>query len=147
MKMLLDRIQKRVLVILRDGHKNTLLQDSAKYNCSEVSRLVGCWIFEDCQYFRVYIFKGEKLLVSELAHDLLIVEHNKYYFVIDPTVWQFFPEEKTILMFKTKKVDQALVFLKSKYGGTWKLSEEMAIKDCDCKEEWIRIIELNLACN
>jgi hypothetical protein len=43
--------------------------------------------------------------------------------VIDPTVWQFFKNKKSILIASENSIDDAVATLVHYYGGTWKLSE------------------------
>jgi len=44
---------------------------------------------------------------------------------LDPTVWQFFKNKKTILIKRTKTVNDALSALASIYGGKWRISERI----------------------
>jgi hypothetical protein len=71
-----------------------LTQDS----CSEISRLLGQWLYKKFPRAKIYIYKGK---VRGRAHDVLIVEAN-HVSVIDPTVWQFFKNKKSILIAAAK---------------------------------------------
>jgi hypothetical protein len=45
--------------------------------------------------------------------------------VIDPTVWQFFSNKKSILILEKNSIKDALVALSRYYGGKGKLSENV----------------------
>jgi hypothetical protein len=94
-----------------------LTQDS----CSEISRLLGVWLYKKFPKAKIYIYKGR---VGGRLHDLLLIQKNGIY-VIDPTVWQFFKNKKSILIAKENSIDAALAALTQCYGGKWKLSESV----------------------
>ena len=94
-----------------------LCQDS----CSEVSRLLGQWLHEKLPRAKIYIYKGK---ARGRSHDLLVVQEEEVY-VIDPTVWQFFKDKKSILIAVENSVDDAVVALMRNYGGKWELSERV----------------------
>lgn len=71
-KKFIENIQKRVTDLLLTLSDN--LQVAAKDQCSEVARLVGCWILNDHPEYKVQICKGE--LSGKLAHDILIIEND-----------------------------------------------------------------------
>jgi len=89
--------------------------------CSEVSRMLGQWLLKKLPKADMYIAKGK---IGKRFHDLLLV-HDKEVYILDPTVWQFFKNKKTILIKKTKTVNDALSALVSIYGGKWKISERI----------------------
>ena len=89
--------------------------------CSEVSRLLAQWLLKKLPKADMYIAKGK---IGKRFHDLLLV-HDKEVYILDPTVWQFFKNKKSILIKKTKTINDALLVLVSVYGGKWKISERI----------------------
>ncbi len=89
--------------------------------CSEVSRLLAQWLLKKLPKANMYIAKGK---IGKRFHDILLV-HDKEVYILDPTVWQFFKNKKSILIKKTKTVNDALLALANIYGGKWKISERM----------------------
>ncbi len=89
--------------------------------CSEVSRMLGQWFLNKLPKADMYIAKGK---IGKRFHDLLLV-HDKEVYILDPTVWQFFKNKKSILIKRTKTVNDALLALTSIYGGKWKISERI----------------------
>lgn len=89
--------------------------------CSEVSRMLGQWFLNKLPKADMYIAKGK---IGKRFHDLLLV-HDKEVYILDPTVWQFFKNKKSILIKKTKTVNNTLSVLASVYGGKWKISEKI----------------------
>ncbi len=77
------------------------------------------------------------------CHDILAVKDGDYFYLIDPTVWQFFKTKRKILVGIMKNLDGILDNIQKTYKGKWKISEELKIKDCGQKKEWVRIINLN----
>ena len=101
-----------------------LTQDS----CSEISRLLGLWLRKKSSKAKIYIYKGK---ARGRSHDLLLVQENKIY-VIDPTVWQFSPNKKSILILREDPIEDALTALSRYYGEKWKLSEN--VRGCSSRE-------------
>ena len=89
--------------------------------CSEVSRMLGQWFLNKLPKADMYIAKGK---IGKRFHDILLV-HDKKVYIIDPTVWQFFKNKKSILIKRTKTVNDALLALASIYGGKWRISERI----------------------
>lgn len=125
----IDKIQTRVTSLLKSFSSN--LARASKDRCSEVARLVGCWIYKDYPAAQVAVLKGE--FSDNTAHDILLVEYLDKVYVIDPTIWQIFPESETIVVCRLNSTKEAIAFVTNKYGGTWKMSE--IIKDCNIEEE------------
>lgn len=122
---LLEKIQKRVVDLL-----HTLSNDlhvAAKGQCSEVARLAGCWILTEHSGYTINILKGE--FSDKSAHDILGVMDGKTVFLIDPTIWQIFPESKSIFIASPQDIPEAINLLTNKYSGSWKISE--TIKQCN----------------
>ena len=101
-----------------------LTQDS----CSEISRLLGFWLYKKFPKLKIYIYKG---VARVRFHDLLIIQENKVY-VIDPTIWQFFKNKKSILIAEENSIKNALAATSRYYGGKWKLSEN--VRECSRAE-------------
>ena|SRR3989338_7611121 len=138
-KKFIKNIQKRVidlLLILSDN-----LQVAAKDQCSELARLVGCWMLNEHPEYKVQIYKGE--LSGGLAHDILVVENDQSLFLLDPTIWQIFPESGDIYVGSFGDIPEAVNFLQKKYGGTWKMSEIMGKCDKSYQQELLTIIRGN----
>jgi len=89
--------------------------------CSEVSRMLAQWLRNKLPKTDMYIAKGK---IGKRFHDLLLV-YDKEVYILDPTVWQFFKNKKSILIKKTKTVNDALSVLASIYGGKWRISERI----------------------
>lgn len=77
------------------------------------------------------------------CHDILAVQDGNYFYLIDPTVWQFFKNKRKILVGIMKNLGDVLDNARKTYKGKWKISEELKIKDCKQQKEWERIIDLN----
>ncbi|NIA02548.1 MAG: hypothetical protein GWP15_04130, partial [Nitrospirae bacterium] len=121
----IKKIQDRILELLpknRRSEKSALLE----YSCSELSRLVASWIKESEKNIHCFILKGDDVCGTQKSHDILVVidENNKIY-VIDPTIWQFFPDEKSILIGKFNSLNASIIATEEKYGGGWKISEDL----------------------
>ena len=69
----------------------------------------------------MYIAKGK---IGKRFHDILLI-HDKEVYILDPTVQQFFKNKKSILIKKTKTINDALLVLTSIYEGKWSISERI----------------------
>ncbi len=119
-KTTLEQAKKYVFSLL--GYNGSIpLNILTKDSCSEVSRLLGQWLHEKFPKAKIYIYKGK---AKGHVHDLLVIQDDKIY-VIDPTVWQFFKDKKSILIATEDSVDDAVVALMRNYGGKWELSERV----------------------
>lgn len=92
-----------------------------KDSCSEISRLLGQWLYVKFPKAKIYIYKGK---VRGCFHDLILMQEKKVY-VIDPTVWQFFKNKKSILIATENSISEAVAALNCYYGGKWTLSERV----------------------
>ena len=119
----IKKIQEQIIQLLPADFQNRpgiLLTDS----CSEVSRLVAYWIKILDKFNRVVILKGVNVCGTQKEHDILaVIAANNQVYVIDPTIWQFFPQAESILVFVSEDVNVALDKIKEKYGGQWSESE------------------------
>ncbi len=77
------------------------------------------------------------------CHDILAIKDDNYFYLIDPTIWQFFKNKRKILVGIVKNFNDILGNVQKVYKGKWKISEELKITDCRRKKEWMRIINLN----
>ena len=141
-KKIFHQIQNQIIRLLK--RKNKPLYLLAKDNCSELSRLTGCLILEKIKS-RVFIIKGEGVMINKnQCHDVLLIECNKRYYLVDPTVWQFFKYKRNILIGEVEDVKSALDVLIKIYKGKWKVSEELKKNSCAQKNKWKKIIEQNI---
>ncbi len=138
-KEFIEKIQKRVVDLLLTLSDD--LQTAAKHQCSEVARLVGCWILDEYPECRMRICKG--ILFDGLAHDILVVEDGKILFLIDPTIWQIFPESSSIFIGSVGNMQEALRLLNERYNGSWKVSEDLYQCDNNFQKKLLAIIKNN----
>jgi len=147
-KSYLNELQEYTISVLRDGNRNKPYRMLAKYNCSEVSRLIGLKVIHDLgKTSKPFILKGDVFgdgIDKDNIHDILgffdIVSSK--FVLIDPTIWQFFPRKRNIFLGEFKTRDEAIAFCNKFYVGKWKLSEYVDEKNEDVNE-MKRIIRLN----
>ncbi|MFH1956067.1 MAG: hypothetical protein ABIJ28_00240 [Patescibacteria group bacterium] len=140
---LINQIQRRVIKLLKKNNSKPLYL-LAKDNCSEISRLVGCWIFHKIKNCKIFILKGENVMGQKKRyHDILAIKDDDYFYLIDPTVWQFFKNKRKILVGIIKNFKNVSDDVQKIYKGKWKISEELKMTDCRQKKEWMKIINLN----
>ena len=140
---LIKQVQRRVIKLLKKKDKPLYLL--AEDNCSELSRLVGCWILEKIPDSKIFIAKGENVMnLKNKCHDIVLAENYNKVYIIDPTVWQFFKNKRSILIGTEQDIKRALNNLRNVYKGNWKISEELGKKDCKQKDEWETIINQNI---
>jgi hypothetical protein len=135
----LEKIQKKVVALLQILSDN--LQVAAKDQCSEMARLVGCWVLDEHPEYKVQVCKGT--FSDESAHDILVVEDGEVLFLIDPTVWQKFPESENIFVGSADSMQGVVSLIEKKYGGTWKISEIMQKCDKNYQQELLAIVKNN----
>ncbi|HUT22045.1 MAG TPA: hypothetical protein VMX18_01400 [Candidatus Bipolaricaulota bacterium] len=121
-KETIRQIQRKVIRLLRKNNNKPLYLSSTD-NCSEIARLVGCWIFDKLPQAKIYILKGKNILGTKKCHDILAVEYDKRISLIDPTVWQFFKNKKSILIKTTDNLTNGLFEASKIYRSKWKVSE------------------------
>ncbi|MFA5359030.1 MAG: hypothetical protein WC310_04415 [Patescibacteria group bacterium] len=143
-KDLIKKIQKRIIQLLSVDQQNQpgiLLVDS----CSEVSRLVAGWIKILDKSNRILIIKGVNVCGTKKSHDILaVITVDNQVYIIDPTIWQFFPQAKSILVFTLDNIDIALDKIKTIYGGQWLKSEEFIRMNKNEEKEYMDIISQNI---
>lgn len=146
MDELVKKIQERIIGLLpiewRD-RPGVLLADS----CSEVSRLVAGWIKKIDETSHIFILKRINVCNTQKAHDILAVTINNQIYIIDPTIWQFFPQAKSILVFISEDINVALDKIKEIYGGEWGESEEFIQIDKNEEKKYLSIISQNVSEN
>lgn len=128
-KEIIRQIQRKTVELLRKNTKKPLSITSVD-NCSEVSRLVGCWILEKLPQVKIYVLKGTHVQNTKRCHDILAVEYNKMIDLIDPTVWQFFKNKKSIFIKTTDNLPNSLFEANKFYGGKWIISETLKMNTC-----------------
>lgn len=143
-KNIINKIQKRIIQLLPAGLRSQpgiLLADS----CSEVSRLVAGWIKKLDRSNTILILKGINVCDTKKAHDLLavITVKNKIY-IIDPTIWQFFPKTNSIIVFISDDITISVNKIKKIYGGQWSINEELIKRDTNKEKKYMDIISRNI---
>lgn len=141
----ITRIQNFVKKTLRDsGKRGMSLRELSLDNCSEISRLVGCFVLSSKQNVSVLILKGDNVLGTKQSHDILAIQSEKEIYVLDSTIWQFFPRKRNILIAIAPNIREAIAETEKFYGGKWKISEKMTHKMCRIgKKEWLSVIRQN----
>ena len=112
-----------------------------KYCCSELSRLIIRWFYSYDKTYRFYISKGTDVMSGQMAHDILIIKKNDTYSIIDPTIWQFFPDAKSILVYNGDDLEKGIDNIKRKYKCNWVLGEQEEIPDDKTAKEYTKIIK------
>lgn len=142
-KKYIEKIQKKILELLPEEKRQerALLLDDC---CSELSRLVASWIRENYKSSRQIILKGENICNTNKSHDILASIENGKVYLIDPTIWQFFPNEDSILIGEYFSIDEAIAAITRKYGGYWQKSEDLKIISSEEKDEWLKIVKENI---
>lgn len=128
-------LQNRILD-LAPGRSGVYL----KYCCSEISRLITKWIWNYDKSYKFYILKGGCVMGNEISHDILVVEKDDTYLIIDPTIWQFFPNAKTIAVYQGTSLERGISNISRKYKCTWVLGMQEEIPDKKLQIEYLRII-------
>lgn len=138
------KIQDRILNLLPEDKRSlvgVLLTDS----CSEVSRLVAGWIQGADSIDCLSILKGVNVCGLKGSHDILAVfVSGGDIYVIDSTIWQFFPKAQSILLFVSNNLQDVFKKVERKYGGEWAISEaNIQISEND-KKKYLTIIKKNI---
>ena len=111
-----------------------------KYCCSEISRLIIKWFWDYNQSYEFYILKGTSVENNELSHDILVVKKDEDYLIIDPTIWQFFSNAKTIVIYKGNNLGEGIKKVQQKYKCNWVLGGLEEIPDHRAQVEYLKII-------
>lgn len=140
MKNIISNIQDRLIKLLTNTGK--VIKEASIDNCSEVSRLVAIWIFNQMPNVNIKILKGDNVLNTTKSHDILTVFYEDKIFILDPTIFQF-EDVQNILMFELDKTSDYLSIVQKRYGGDWKVSENL-IPGMYIEGELLNIIYENL---
>jgi hypothetical protein len=139
----IQRIQQRVFGLLPESDRSllgTLLRDS----CSEVARVVADWIREVEPSSRLMILNGINVCGTTRSHDIVaVIDLGGNVSIIDPTIWQFFPEAESILVSRVSDLGSAVEKIETKYGGNWAISEEFSKLSKEDEEKYRAIIVQN----
>ena len=141
---LIKKIQRQIIQLLPTDLQNQpgiLLTDS----CSEVSRLVANWIKILDKSSQIFIIKGIHVCGTKKAHDIIaVITINNQVYIIDPTIWQFFPQAKSILVFISDDINIALDKIKTMYGGQWSKNEKFIQLDKNEEKKYLDIVSQNI---
>jgi len=141
---LIKKLQRQIIKLLPAGLQNQpsiLLTDS----CSELSRLVANRIKILDKSSQIFIIKGIRVCGTKKAHDILaVITVNKEVYIIDPTIWQFFPQAKSILVFILDDINIALDKIKTMYGGRWSKNEKFIQLNKNEERKYLDIVSQNI---
>jgi len=141
---IIKKIQRQIIQLLPTDLQNQpgiLLTDS----CSEISRLVANWIKILDKSSQIFIIKGVCVCDTKKAHDILaVITVNNQVYIIDPTIWQFFPQAKSILVFISNDINIVLDKIKKMYGGQWSKNEKFIQLDKNEEKEYLDIVFQNI---
>jgi len=139
----IEEIQKKILELLPEEkrwEKRFLLGDC----CSELSRLVASWINENNKYDHQVILKGDDVCKTNKSHDIVASIKNGKVYLIDPTIWQFFPDENSIFVGEYCTLGEAIDAAAKKYGGYWQKSEDLEEISSEEKNKLLGIVKKNI---
>lgn len=139
MKREIKKLQKEIVRIFKNGPKKPLYL-CAKDNCSEASRLVAIWIKRKFKNAELFILKGQ--YKPKKYHDILVVQLADKFYLVDPSVWQFFKTKRSIFMGEFGSMADVFSYAKKAYGGTWKSIEKL--KNFREEKKLIKMIKNNL---
>jgi len=141
---IIEKVQNRVIQLLpidKQEYPGILLKDT----CSEVVRLVASWIKLLDKSVILYVIKGNNVCNTKKSHNILIIKDlNGLIYVVNPTVWQFFPKLKSILIFSANDINIALDRVKEIYEGKWSISEEFIGMTEVEEKKYLNIISQNI---
>lgn len=112
-----------------------------KYCCSEICRLIIKWFSNYDMSYKYYILKGANVMGGKMAHDILIVKKGNEVAIIDPTIWQFFPDAKTILVYTSNSLQEGINYANKKYNCNFVLGGPEQVPDQDIEKEYLDIIK------
>lgn len=136
--------QKKIITLFKKWGGNKPLGVLCKDSCSELSRLISCWVIKEYPKAKISILKGDNIFNTKRSHDILLVEENKNLFLLDPSIWQFLKRKRNILIGEIKSTEDALKLANDIYKGKWKISEKIEKNICGESKELERIIKLNI---
>lgn len=128
------------------AHSNQPLEKLAQDNCSEISRLAAAWLLDHGTAAPIYILKGTKpILGRQVDHDVLVTQIDADMMIIDPTIWQFRPQDKDMLILPASDLTDAITTLVKYYGGSWEVSETIRSVTKQDVADWLDIVNRNIA--
>ncbi|MCR4274522.1 MAG: hypothetical protein NUW02_00515 [Candidatus Campbellbacteria bacterium] len=141
----IDKIQNFAKKVLRkSGGTRQSLASLATDNCSELSRLAGCFVLKSFPEAVVHVLKGNRVCNTKQSHDILAIQEKNVVYAIDPSVWQFFPRKRSIFVSDERNLQDSLKTAKKIYGGMWKVSEKLSLRKCQKdKGKWLTVINQN----
>src|SRR3989344_955671 len=143
-KNIIKNIQKQIIQLLPANQQNRpdiLLADT----CSEMARLVAGWIKVLDGTSHILIMKGTDICGTQKAHDIITVTTAMgQIYIIDPTVWQFFPRIKSILFFVSGDISIIRDKINARYGGQWSVSEEFIEMTKNEEKKYLKVISQNV---
>jgi len=144
-KAKIKQIQDFSKKILREsGKRGVSLRELAKDNCSEMSRLAGCFALKLWQGSTVYILKGDGVFGKKQSHDILAVQNKGGVYLLDLFIWQVFPKKRNIFIGDVKSMSDGKKLARSIYGGEWSVSEILSLETCKQKTaEWLSVVRRN----
>lgn len=146
-KEIVEQIQARIIKLLPKDKQSSigiLCNDS----CSEISRLAAGWIKEIDKSSRLLILKGVNVCGTLKSHDILaVLTSDNDIYIIDPTIWQFFPEKRSILLFISNSLEETLEKITKIYSGKWQFSEEIFQVSSAEQKKYLDIISQNISEN
>ncbi len=138
------KFQKDIIFLLKKYGGNKSLHFLSQDNCSELSRLFAYWVIKKYPTSEAFILKGGGVFNnSEKFHDIVLI-NSKKFFLIDPSIWQFFKRKRSILVGQIENLDEALKLAKKNYGGKWQISEKINKGTLKEVEDLKKIIILNV---
>lgn len=142
-KNFFNKYQKNIVALLKKGGGNKPLGVLCEDSCSELSRLLSCWMIKEYPKAAILILKGDKVFNTKKSHDIVLIEGDKKFFLLDPSVWQFFKNKRSILVGEIKNTEEALKLANNTYKGKWQVSEKIDKNICKEHKEFERVIRLN----
>lgn len=144
-KHITDQLQNYIISLLT-ANSNKSLEIIAQDNCSEISRLAAAWLLDHGVAAPIYILKGTKpILGKQVDHDVLVAQIEADMVIIDPTIWQFRPQNKDMLILFVSDLIDSINKLTQYYGGSWEISETMHTVTKQDIADWLDIVNRNIA--
>lgn len=137
---LIETIQMRIIDLIPSNYRGRLGEMMVDC-CSEMSRLTASWIVSENKNDSVMILKGDNVFNTDKAHEILLIKspNNKCY-AIDPTIWQFFPDAPSILVFVLDEELDYIAEVKKVYGGQWRVVENIFQVNKNLEQEYLKIV-------
>lgn len=144
---ILKDIKSDLLIFLRNIDNKKNLYMLTKDSCSEISRYIWVKILEKYwNKFQTFIIKGTiKINKKNIIHDVLGFHLNNKIFIIDPTIWQFYPKKRNIVILESEEnINKTITKINLIYWYNWKISEYLNLNMINEIPIWIKIIKENI---